>query len=66
LGIDTGEAAERYRSTDYDLSLESPGSNTTRSLRAFGYLDASPAISQRTVNDSARVSADLSLRLAQP
>jgi hypothetical protein len=66
LCIDASEAPERYRHAGYDLSLRGAGVKSTRSLRAFGYLEDVPSISQRTVNDSARIAAVLASTLVTP
>lgn len=62
LGIEPGVIAGRYASP-YDLSVAAGKSReTTRTLRALGWLHDMPMISQRVANDTAQVLVEIARR----
>jgi len=56
---DFHHSPERYMSGSHNLSNISPVKQVTGNLRAFGYFVDQPAISQRTINESAEVAEQL-------
>jgi hypothetical protein len=65
-GINPTTIAGRYTSL-YDLSISAGKSAFfDRSLRAFGWFFAEPAISQRVVNDTAQTLAEIEIRFPTP
>lgn len=60
-GVDPQAIGRRYTSR-YDLSTTGMSTTNNRSLRNFGYLFAQPMISQRVVNDTAQVLAEIEQR----
>ena len=63
LGADPSSLPGRYE-TPFDVSVAEGKSQTTDfTLRAFGYLNYDPMISQRVANDTALVLEDIALRL---
>jgi len=62
LGVDLLSLPGRYE-TPFDVSVAEGKSQTTEfTLRAFGYLNYDPMISQRVANDTALVLEDIALR----
>lgn len=55
----------RYTSA-FDLTLQDPVDDTTSVLRAFGWLDARPAIAARVVHESAAAASYLNERVLEP
>ena len=54
--------AEQFRfQSKFNLLNSSPQPGNTKVLRAFGYINSEPAISQRTINETARVLESLRL-----
>jgi hypothetical protein len=60
-GIDPDVLDERYV-TSYDTRVDTVANSDPRVIRAFGWVGAMPAISQRVANDTARVLEDIEAR----
>ena len=60
-GVDPLTISGRF-SSQYDLATTGKSTSNNRSLRAFGYLFTEPMISQRVVNDTAQVLAEIDVR----
>lgn len=64
-GIDAGAWPERFTSGAFDLTpLDAP--NRGRTLRALGYFNELPFISQRVINESANVVDEIEARFPAP
>lgn len=55
-------ATERYTNARFDLTVRGTAGEQASSLRAFGWFNSEPMISQRTVNETAAVIEDLDTR----
>jgi hypothetical protein len=62
FALDPATFPDRFISPKQDLTLRGGAKDNPSSLRAFGYFGSEPMISQRTVNESAAVVADLEAR----
>jgi hypothetical protein len=56
----TSEFANVFTSSQYPLTNVSADKDRSDNLRAFGYFADQPAVSQRTINDSALIASRLS------
>lgn len=54
-----------YINSDFRLENTSPLKSHTMNIRAFGYFEDQPAISQRTINETAQVASAISVWLNQ-
>jgi hypothetical protein len=62
-GLSAASSPSRFTSSSFDLSLTSDTATRTNSLRGLGYFGSRPAISQRTVNDTAAAAEFVNARL---
>lgn len=58
-GIDLTTVAGRYTSSDFDLTPLGSAELRGRTLRALGYLEQTPLVSQRVINESANVVSEI-------
>jgi hypothetical protein len=64
-GIDVSTLPERFTASGFDLTpLEAAGRG--RTLRALGYFNEVPLISQRVINESANVVGEIEARFPAP